>query len=288
MACNAPLVAWKSTETTALGKRAVTFDVRQAHIDLPLNLPCGKCHGCLLDKSRQWALRCSHEAQLHEENTFVTLTYDEKNLPRTANGTPTLRPEDFVLFMKRLRRQTTQKISFFHCGEYGEKDNRPHHHALLFNRGFGDMYYWRKERDYRLYRSPELEKLWPYGHSEIGEVNFATAGYIARYQIKNQKETAGVIKPYLTMSRRPGIGKDWIKKYITDVYPSDQCVTIGGHIYRPPRYYDQHLERQNPEMLQHIQATRIAKLTNEQKSGLRSTAREAILRAKSHLRRKQL
>ncbi len=288
MACNAPLAGWKSQETTALGKRAVVFKLHKGHVDLPINIRCGKCYGCRLDRSREWALRCSHEAQMHEENTFITLTYDEKNLPRTKNGTPTLEKSDFVLFMKRLRKQTPQKVSFFHCGEYGELDNRPHHHALLFNRGFSDKYPWRKERDYCLYRSQELETLWPFGHSEIGEANFKTAGYIARYQIKTQKQISGVIQPYLTMSRRPGIGRTWIKKWISDVYPSDECVTIDGQTYRPPRYYDDQLEKQQPQLLAELKANRIAKLTEEAKTGFRKTDKEKILKAKAQQRRYNL
>lgn len=288
MPCNAPLAGWKSKETTALGKRAVTFRLHQGHVDLPINIRCGQCYGCRLDKSREWALRCSHEAQMHEENTFITLTYDENNLPRTKKGIPTLDKSAFVLFMKRLRKATEQKVSFFHCGEYGELDNRPHHHALLFNRGFADKYRWRKERDYYLYRSEELEALWPFGHSEIGTANFETAGYIARYQIKEFKEIKGVVRPYLTMSRRPGLGKTWIQKFKHDVYPSDQCVTRGGTKYKPPRYYDDQLEKENPQMMQQVTASRIARLTEEAKSGARSMDREKILKAKAHQRRRTL
>lgn len=46
-----------------------------------LAIPCGRCIGCRLERSRQWALRCVHENQLHEESAFVTLTYDDAHLP---------------------------------------------------------------------------------------------------------------------------------------------------------------------------------------------------------------
>lgn len=283
MACNDLLVGWKSKSKTALGKRAVTFRKHEGYKDLPLNLPCGKCYGCRLNKSREWALRCAHESEMHTENSFITLTYDEKSLP-TIGQLPTLQPNDFVNFMKRLRKNSG-KILFFHCGEYGELDGRPHHHALLFGRSFPDQYYWRKSGDYNLYRSPELEKLWTYGHSEIGEVSFESAGYIARYTLKmkdNLRE--GQVKEYLTMSRRPGIGKTWLQKYMSDVYPSDQVVTRYG-IYKPPRYYDKQLGEQ--QQLQ-LQTTRQAKLTDEQRSGARNMAREQILKSRANLRRRNL
>jgi len=288
MPCNAPLDGWKAKEKTARGKRAVTFRLHEGLIDLPVSVPCGKCHGCRLDKSREWAMRCSHEAQLHDENSFITLTYNDEHLPRTKDGTPTLNPDNYVRFMKRLRERTPHRISFFHCGEYGDRDNRPHHHAILFGRGFADMYFWRKSGHYNLYRSEELETLWTFGHSEIGEASFESAGYIARYQLKEHTPIDGVHPPYLTMSRRPGIGKRWIEQFQDDVYPDDRVVVQGGTAYKPPRYYDQQIERNNPRLFESIQARRQDKLTEEQKSGLRNTARELILRSKSKQRRRPL
>ncbi len=230
-------------------------------------------------------MRCSHEAQMHEESSFITLTYSPEHLPKIGR-LPTLRKEDFVLFMKRLRKKRTgQKILFFHCGEYGELDGRPHHHALLFGTSFSGMYYWRKSGDYNLYRSPELEKIWTYGHSEIGQVSFESAGYVARYTVRNEgQEKEGQVKPYLTMSRRPGIGKKWLEKYISDIYPSDQVVTRHG-VYKPPRYYDNQLSETE---LKVITASRLNKLTDEQKSGLRMTAREMILISKKKQRSPRL
>ncbi len=295
MACNDPLVGWKSKDKTARGKRAVTFDIHQACIDLPVNIRCGQCHGCRNDKAIEWAIRCSHEAQLHDENSFLTLTYEEE--PKTKSGVPTLRPRDFELFMKRLRKQTKNKIKFFQCGEYGSL-GRPHHHCLLFNRGFSDRYLWRKEGDYNIYRSEELEKLWQQGHSEIGSVTFQSAGYVAGYTIKGAENTrqqswtpGGTttrIPEYRTMSRRPGIGKTWLEKYINDVYPMDEVITNNGNKLRPPQYYDQQLEKQNPQLLQELKIQRRAKLTPEKLSGLNNTAREKILMAKAKERNKTL
>jgi len=280
MACNAPLVGWKATEKTARGTRVVVFDLSQGCVDLPVNIPCGKCFGCQLAKSREWATRCSHEAQMHEDNSFITLTYDAENVPPSRE----LRPKDFQDFMKRLRKKSPEKIKFFHCGEYGELDGRPHHHALLFGRRFPDHYYWRKSGDHNLYRSPELETLWTFGHSEIGEVSFESAGYVARYQMKSDTSNKKQ-KPYLTMSRNPGIGKGWISMFTSDVYPSDEIATKGGQLLRPPRYYDKQLEKINPGMFKKVQETRVSKLTEEIRSGVRQTAREKILRAKAALRR---
>jgi len=280
MGCNDPLSGWKSKEKTALGKRAVTFDIHEACIDLPVNVRCGQCNGCRLDKTREWALRCTHEAELHEDNSFVTLTYDDEHLPLN-NGIPTLRKQDFVLFMKRLRKKRDHRISFFQCGEYGEL-GRPHHHALLFNCGFADRYLWRRSGSHPLYRSEELETLWKGGQCEIGEIGFDSAAYVAGYTMKlKQNLKPGQEREYLTMSRRPAIGKQWIEKNMKDVYPRDEVITRPGNKNKPPRYYDQQLEKLNPQLLKTIQANRQANLTDEAKSGLRHLAREKNIIARS-------
>ncbi len=282
MACNAPLTAWQSREKTPLGKRGVTFDIHQGYSDMPINIACGTCTGCKLARARNWALRCTHEASLYDFNSFITLTYNDENLPK-QNEIPTLEPEHFVLFMKKLRKRRTNKIRFLQAGEYGQL-GRPHHHALLFNCHFPDRTAWRETSNYTIYRSKELEELWDKGHSEIGEVNFESAGYIARYTIKNTQQIKGRIPEYMTMSRRPGIGKDWLKKYISDVYPSDEIITNSGTKLRPPRYYDNQLEKINPKLLKEIKANRIATISPESKSGLRYTATEKIQRAQAQLK----
>ncbi len=286
VACNAPLVAWRTKHKTPRGKRGVTFDLRHAYIDMPLSVACGKCMGCKLDKSREWAIRCTHEAQMHEENTFVTLTYDEKNLP-VNNGIATLNPRDFTLFMKKLRKQRIFKISYFQVGQYGQL-GRPHHHALLFGCAFPDKTYWRTSGEFKIYRSEELEKIWDKGHSEIGTVTFQSAGYLARYTMNESQKLEGRKPEYLTMSRRPAIGKHWLEKYISDVYPSDEVITPSGNKLKPPRYYDLQLEKIDAQLLQTIKRERHSNLTEEAKSGIRQAANEKIQRAKAQLRRKQL
>ncbi len=281
MACNAPLVAWRSKNN-----KGITFDLHTAYVDMPLQVACGKCMGCKLERARDWAIRCSHETQMHEENTFITLTYDEKNLPM-QNGIPTLDPREFQLFMKKLRKKRETKILFFHSGQYGRL-GRPHHHALLFGCGFTDATFWRRSNNYNIYRSEELEKIWTNGHSEIGTATFESAGYIARYTIKETEQIKGRKPEYLTMSRRPGIGQHWLNKYMADVYPTDEVITPSGNKIRPPRYYDLQLEKQEPQLLKKIKRQRVENLTEEMKSGARHAATEKIQRAKAQQREREL
>lgn len=209
MPCYHPLPAWYSKRRGESGKRGVVFNVADGFKDKQIDLPCGRCIGCRLERSRQWAVRCVHEAALWDSNCFVTLTYDEENCPKDGG----LIPEHFVLFMKRLRACYGAGIRFFHCGEYGEKLGRPHHHAILFNFDFADKRFHSRSSDGNvLYTSAELERLWRFGFCTVGACTFESAAYIARYSLKKITGSAaeshyqGRKAEYLTMSRKPGIG----------------------------------------------------------------------------------
>lgn len=201
-------------------------------------------------------MRCVHEAKLYPHNCFITLTYNNENLPEDNS----LDKSHFQLFMKRLRDHISyhyndRKIRYFHCGEYGEQLGRPHYHALLFNYDFNDKILHRvTPRGDKLYTSPTLEKLWGKGFATIGDANFETAAYVARYVTKKitgpnsfehytkyDRDSGEIITDllpeYTTMSRRPGIGRAWLEKYLSDVYPDD-FVLLRGKKLKPPKAYD--------------------------------------------------
>ena len=251
MPCYSPLKGYVSKETGGL-----TFK-RPESTGEALEVACGQCLGCRLDRSRMWAARIVHEASCHDRNCFLTLTYSPEHLP--ADGS--LRKEDFQKFMKRLRKRFPKdRIRYYHCGEYGDENARPHYHACLFGFDPVDKQVFYPGRDNPLYVSPTLEKLWPFGFHTIGEVTFQSAAYCARYILKKVNginahehyrrvdpdtgETWSVQPEYTTMSRRPGIGMEWFEKYKTDVYPSDE-VPVPGHgvVPKAPRYYDEQLKK---------------------------------------------
>lgn len=267
MTCFHPLKGWRSRYVNKSGKRSIVFNQKDGFSDKPMKVPCGQCIGCRLEHSRQWAMRCVHEASLYDQNCFITLTYAPEHLPEDES----LNLRHFQLFMKKLRKKYGPKIRFFHAGEYGAKYRRPHYHAILFNHAFTDMKPWKKSPSgAMLYRSAELEKLWPYGYSSVGHVTFESAAYVARYVMKKitgdqaeqhyKTETRfGEIfdlKPeYTTMSRRPGIATDWFKRFKSDVYPLDEVVQRGIKM-RPPRYYDKMFELEHPDDYRVIKAKR--------------------------------
>jgi len=296
MACYSPLAAWrggflKSGKREILFKRPKTEDASL----FQLKLPCGQCIGCRLERSRQWAMRCMHEASLYDRNCFITLTYDDKNLP--PGGSLQLR--HFQLFMKRLRKSVGTKLRFFHCGEYGEKFARPHFHAVLFNYDFPDKVVFRRtDGGNTLWLSPTLQKLWPFGYSMIGSVSFESAAYVARYILKKvngknadehyvNKTTGELRKPeYITMSRRPGIGTEYFKKFSLDMYPRDYAILRGMKV-RPPKFYDGLYELENPESFGNIKNLRSRKSYNYDPTGLGETSGRR-LRVKEEFKQAQL
>lgn len=250
MPCYFPLHAFKGKKKEN-GKIEIAFNIRDSWKGERLEIPCGQCIGCRLEKSRQWATRCMHESSLYDENSFITLTYDDQNLPKNNS----LEMRDVQLFMKRLRKkEKRKKIRFFQCGEYGEETNRPHYHSILFNHDFTDKKYYKTQNGNKLYTSNSLDNLWEKGMCVIGDVSFESAGYVARYSLKKiTGENANVHyqgrKPeFVTMSRKPGIGFKWIQKYVDDVYPNDHVI-VRGSSNLPPRYYDNYLDKVNPGLL---------------------------------------
>jgi hypothetical protein len=277
MPCYRPLDAYIIAGRTENGKQIISFK-REDNWKEPIKLPCGQCIGCKLLKSVNWAIRCEHEMSLHDANCFITLTYDEENLPKDYS----LNKWHFEKFMKRFRKEISpKKIRYFMCGEYGDESWRPHYHAIIFGYDFPDkMRVQTQEVDNPYFLSAQLAKLWPFGHHMITNATFETAAYVARYCTKKitgdhaeehyKKEiidfcefTGEVysfiqtqLEPeYATMSRRPGIGKDWYKKYKTDCYPSDYLVRNGNKI-PIPRYYDKLLEREEEVKLAQIKVSR--------------------------------
>lgn len=151
---------------------------------VPFQLPCGKCIECRLEYARTWAVRASHEAAVHRNSIFLTLTFNDDTI-----GANKLNYEEFQLFMKKLRNHYNQeKISYMVAGEYGEKTGRKHYHAIIFGLEPTDAIMLRKDsNDHVIYKSPAIEKLWGHGLTEFGSVTFESCSYVARYCLKKTR-----------------------------------------------------------------------------------------------------
>jgi len=285
MPCYLPLTAYHATGGT------ISFD-RSKSFGIEINLPCGRCLGCRLEKAKEWALRCSHEASLNNnglDNSFITCTYAPEYLPENGN----LKKADFQKFIKRLRTNSGQKIRYYMCGEYGDKTNRPHYHAILFNYTFADKTLCAIRDGLRYYKSKELDRNWKLGSCEISAVTFKSAGYVARYILKKQTGEPNevfnryvIIDPdtgemtsrhneYTAMSLKPGIGKKWYEQNRSDCFPHDYCVLPDGRQTAVPGYYRNLLRKDDPSLFEQLQKIRVEKArTNPDNTPERLLARQ--------------
>lgn len=224
-------------------------------MDMPLELPCGKCVGCIQDRASEWALRCEHEARLHLHSWFITLTYDESHLPPGG----TLVKADLRDFWKRLR-HGGQPVRYFACGEYGERLSRPHYHLLVFGYVPPDLVVSKQlHGDELRYSSKELEATWGKGLVDIRPFSPAAAQYVTNYVRKKSSSEAhyqGRLPEFQVMSRRPGIGSGFVSKFLTDVYPDGFVTRKGGSRRRAPRYYDLVCEKVAPRMFRQVKRKR--------------------------------
>lgn len=266
MPCYHPLSVHYSQASLTAGKPAsIKFNCPLEQVNM--QLPCGQCIGCRERRARDWAIRCMHEASLYQKNCFITLTYNDQNLPSDKS----LHYAHFQQFMKRLRfhykghrpaADGTFPIRFYMAGEYGENFGRPHFHACIFNFDFDDKVLFKKAPSgENLYRSKKLESLWEFGYSSVGDVTFKSAAYVARYI--NKKITGKLADDHYSwidpltgeifwrspefnkMSLKPGIGADWLTKYQSDVFPNDYVVSKGAKL-PVPRYYNKKFKCSNP------------------------------------------
>lgn len=214
---------------------------------------CGQCMECRLAYSREWAIRISHEAKMHDHNSFLTLTYSQENLPAYGQ----LVKKDLQDFFKRLR-HVVPPFKYVACGEYGELRRRPHFHVALFGVDFHEdrVEFGVGVRGDKTFVSKTLASVWgksvfPLGHT-IGSVTFESAAYIGRYITKRisgngasplplhvDHDSGEIIYPnpeFLICSR--GIGKGWFRDFfMADVFPHGRVITEQGTPAPVPRYY---------------------------------------------------
>lgn len=249
MACYSPLNAFKTTTPNKNGKFPIVFKEEGTLGARPVTIPCGKCIGCKIDKSREWTIRCINELTVHDSNCFITLTYDNVHVPENQS----IDIKDFQDFMRELRRKyAPKKIRYFACAEYGEQGDRPHFHAILFGIKFDDSL------DYvingkKLWSSGELSKIWTKGFNTVGEATSESISYVAGYvskKIQREMENEGFVniesgeddiwfrkREVVMMSRRPGIGYMWFKRYHKSIMKDDFLINEGFQ-FKVPRYYD--------------------------------------------------
>lgn len=281
MPCYSPLKGFLNLETGGIVFKRSSLAGKAREV------ACGQCLGCRTDRANAWAARIVHEGECWDENCFITLTYDE------APPGGSLVRQDFVKFMKRLRKEFgDRQIRYYMCGEYGEKYDRPHYHAIVFNLQFRDLQSFSVSESGELFYSETLERIWGKGFCTVGKLTFESARYCAGYVCKkitgaraddfylrcDEDGVAFWLEPeYGTMSRgvrcarcktlgykKPGclictggIGRSWYEEFKGDVFPSDEIPVPGSGVFKKvPRYYVSLLEQEDEEAFEQVKAVR--------------------------------
>lgn len=183
---------------------------------------CGQCMPCRFNWRRIWTHRIVLEALEHKDNCFLTLTYDEDNVPRSGSGAMTLDPEHTRNFLKRLRSQLWYafkiRMRYFIVGEYGDDTWRPHYHLAVFGIRCvrGRTLRRLESRSRPLWREccpvcRMVGETWGFGDIDIGSLEVHSAQYLAGYVTKKMTRNddprlQGRHPEFTRKSLKPGLG----------------------------------------------------------------------------------
>lgn len=291
-------------------------------------VPCSQCLSCRIARSKEWALRIMLEASLYPHNYFVTLTYNEESVPRgnflysdgrLEENQTNLRKSDVQAFLKRLLERCRQKynhvgIRRFVCGEYGSLTDRAHYHMILFNMPdlSSELTFYRQRDGIKLYTSSSIDAAWrskngtSLGIHTVGEVNYMSAAYCARYCVKKLTEPTkvtrelserivdyediGIRQPEFIMpSRAPGIARPFYDQHRDEIYEFDKLVfkirENSSVMQKPPKYFDYLYDLEEPENMDEIKLSRkeAALASEEYRQAHSDLTREEYLQVKENI-----
>lgn len=199
-------------------------------------VPCGKCKACVQRRANQWYVRLFYENKISMSSHFITLTYDQP--PLSFNGLYTAQKSDLQKYFKRLRKheKNNQTIKYYAVSEYGEKFERPHYHAIVFN----------------VFDKRNFSKAWtvdkvPLGITHVGTVTPASINYVAGYIGKKTgiptTDYDDRTPEFSLMSKN--MGMYYVEQASQFHQQTQQGFTvINGIKYTLPRYYKHKLFRQ--------------------------------------------
>jgi hypothetical protein len=200
------------------------------HTDI---VPCGKCPKCKRKRQSEWVFRLSQEQKVSKSAAFITLTYDDENLPKSFNGHATLQPDHLTNFWKRLRKinNSSKPIRYYAVGEYGTKFQRPHYHAIVFNINHTILQH-----------NDKLQNIWSHGSIDIAKSEGAsqryTLGYIMDTKWNPTQDDDDRYPQFSRKSQKLGINfltPDTINYYNQRELPA--IILPGGNFMHMPRYY---------------------------------------------------
>lgn len=251
-------------------------------------LPCRSCIGCKTDYTKEWGLRGTLEARQYENNYFITLTYNNQNLPYNEQGLPTLCKDDITKFVNSLRKHFERLghfgIKYIIAGEYGSKTKRPHYHLIMFNLPLTDLVTVNHKKSGKIKKvtySPLIERLWAKNTTflcpnEIIVAQYETIRYCVAYSFKKLKKSQtdhlSVEPERIRFSK--GIGLAYYLQNKDKIWDNDNLTIATGKKLMstiPPKYYDRLLKKENPELLEQIKEARREKAIRQIELELIST-----------------
>lgn len=166
---------------------------------------CRKCPTCLSLRRRTWVSRMIMENRHSESAWFLTLTYNDENIPLSHDTyAPVLRPKDVQLYIKRLRASRGGGLVFryFLCGEYGDRTLRPHYHAILF---------FSPDHPAPADLEETVNRYWGKGHTLLKEATIETFSYVSHYVMKKANNHEFEVPEFQRMSTNPALGTKFIE-----------------------------------------------------------------------------
>lgn len=191
-----------------------------------------------------------HELQTAGPSSFVTLTYDDDHLPKDW----CVSVRELQLFLKRLRRAGFS-VRYLACGEYGEKNFRPHYHLILFGQTFrrGSVDVEPSRSGLPQWTHPVVETAWQHqgrvriGFAERDSIQY-TCGYVYKKLTFGDRLTAlpedlpGMpfpvyrTQPFILSSKKPGIGLQYFAQNAESILSRGNVIAHGREV-PIPRYY---------------------------------------------------
>lgn len=172
-----------------------------------------------------WKIRLVEESRKCIANSFLTLTYNDANIPPEG-----LQKRDIQLFIKKMRKRF--KFRYYLIGEYGPTTYRPHYHAIMFG------------IDNNTCRDMEIivEDVWGHGFITLEPITETRINYIAEYHVNRFNYPQGQEPTFKLLSTRPAIGSNYIERESQFHWGVEQMYYRSGAFKLSlPRYYKEKL-----------------------------------------------
>ena len=189
-------------------------------------VPCRWCMSCRIDRQNEWADRINFECR-GKRNSFVTLTYRDKNLP-AKNSLRYIDARRYLEVIRQELKKQGRKLKYYITGEYSDT-GRPHYHLIMI-----DIDY---VKDAQLIASK-----WRWGLVQVLPAMQGCIRYVLKYMLKEQHgdqakeiyDDNGIERPFGHMSK--GIGRQWLAEHMQEL-EQNGGYHVRGKLRPIPEYY---------------------------------------------------